>query len=328
MKTAFRISLFLMLLLYTTNGFSQGLLDRVARKAARKAEQKVEDRIEKKVEEGIDKSLDQIEDSIFYDEEEPEDGSVASMEARERKRTNEILKKMGVSSEPVPIAEKYHFSSKMCIHYQTIDDAGNVKDEGEVITYISPGEKTFAYEFVSGNFQRDEIPSKGIFIMDYLNRATIILSDENGEKSGLVYGSNFLDDSMIDDKDDFSAENEEDLDYINPYYTKTGRTKKIHGYRCDEYAFDNVEGEGSFWVTEQFDWDARDTFSAIFSSGFYFHGNAGGVLMEITTKDKNTGEQNLMKVTELNQDASVSFVPGEYQLTNFGAVNIDDDEVE
>ncbi len=327
MKTAFRISLFSMFLLFATNSFSQGLLDRVARKAAQKAEQKAEDRLEKKIEEGIDESLEEIEDSIFS-EEESVGSSVSFIEDRERKGTNAILKKMGGLSEPVPIAEKYHFSSKICMHYLTLDDKGNVKDEGEVITYTSPGENTFAYEFASGSSQRGESVSKGIFIVDYLNRATIILSDENGEKSGLVYGSIFLEDSKIQDQDDFSAYGDDDLDYINPYYKKSGRTKMIQGYKCDEYSFNNDEGEGSFWVTQQGDLEARNKFSAIFRSGFNFYGNTGGVLMEIITKDKTTGEQNQMEVTELDHKAEVSFVPGEYHLTNLGVAKFDSEMVE
>jgi len=115
--------------------------------------------------------------------------------------------------------------------------------------------------------------------MDYANGATIILSDQDGKKTGVVYGIKFFEEGIEDD-DDYVGESEEELDYMNPNYKKTGRTKNIAGYKCEEYVFDTEEEKGSFWVTDKAGWKANDTFSAIFRAGLYSRGVYQGMLME------------------------------------------------
>ncbi len=325
MKNKMNLLCLLFVFLLSTTVLGQGFLDRVAKKASQKVEQKAEERAERKMDEKIDESFDKMEESMEGREEETE-ASSETKEARDRKRMNSLMKKMGVSSEPVPIADKYHFSSKMSMHFKNLESNGKVIDEGDVVTYLSPGEKNFAYEFTSGSPSGREGPKKGVFIMDYANGATIILSDENGKKTGVVYGIKFFDEAMEDDDDGYVEEYEEDVDYMNPQYKKTGRTKNIAGYKCEEYAFDNEEEKGSFWVTKDAEWKTNDTFSAIFRAGLYSHGVYNGMLMESESTDKGTGEKNMMQVTELNDKASVNFTPGDYELTNLGSMNFNQAE--
>lgn len=319
MKNRMNLFCLLLVFLFSTTLSGQGFLERVAKKASEKVEQKAEERAEQKMDEKIDEGFDKMEDSLESQEDESDaETSTGNSEARSQKRMNALMKKMGVSSEPVPIADKYHFSSKMNLHFKNLESNGKVKDEGDVVTYLSPGEKNFAYEFSSGSPSDREGPKKGIFIMDYVNGATIILSDEDGEKTGVVYGIKFFDDAIQDDDDEYV---EEDVDYVNPQYKKTGRTKTIAGYKCEEYAFDTEEEKGSFWVTDEAEWDANDTFSAIFKAGLYSHGVYKGMLMESESTDKETGETGMMQVTELNDKVSVDFNPGDYELTNLGSMD-------
>ncbi|WP_010663299.1 hypothetical protein [Marinilabilia salmonicolor] len=313
-KMNFTVLLLLLMLPITVTG--QGFLERVARKASEKVEQKAEEKADQKLDEKIDEGFNSLEESVDNGEEE----AAAPGEERSRKKMSALMEKMGVSSEPVPISDSYHFSSKMNMHYKNMDNRGQVTDEGDVVTYLSPGEKNFAYEFISGNPSHREGPQKGIFIMDYANGATIILSDDNGEKTGVVYGIKFFDEAIEDDSETYEEETE-DSDLYDSRYKKTGRTKMIAGCKCEEYAFDTEVDKGSFWVTKEAEWKANDTFSSIFKAGLYSHGIYNGMIMESESLDKETGETNMMQVTELNDAASIRFVPGDYQLTNLGSVN-------
>lgn len=327
----------LLAFLFSTAVSGQGFLDRVAKKASEKVEQKAEERAEKKMDEKIDEGFDNLEESMEGSEEEAKTSS-GNRDARNQKRMGALMKKMGVSSEPVPIAEKYHFSSKMSMHFKNLESNGKIKDEGDVVTYLSPGDKNFAYEFISGKPSGHDGPKKGVFIMDYGNEATIILSDENGEKTGVVYGLKLFEEGMEGEDDGYVEEYEDDVenyedegDYMNPHYKKTGQTKNIAGYKCEEYVFDTEEEKGSFWVTEEAEWKTDDTFSAIFRAGLYSHGVYKGMLMESESTDKETGERNIMQVTEINDKASVDFIPGDYELTNLGSIDFNqagEDKVE
>lgn len=309
--------IFLMFFSVSSMTFSQGFLERVAKKAAERAEKKSEERAEKKMDEKIDEGLDKAEDSLEGSRGEQSPG-----------RMEEMLKKMGVSSEPAPIADKYEFSSKMTMVFQNYGRNGKIKDEGEVVTYISPGQRNFAYEFLSGRPDDRRGPSKGVFIMDYENGSTIILSEEGGEKTGVVYGIKFFDQAVEGDDAEYTEEYEEeqDINYMNPEFKKTGRTKTILGYKCEEYAFDNEETEGSVWITEKLDWKSEDTFSAIFKSALTARGVYNGMMMESESKDKSSGEVNKMKITEIDDKANKVFSPGDYQIVNMGSMNFNQGE--
>jgi hypothetical protein len=306
----------------TPEAYSQGLLERMAKKVSKKVEKKAEEKAEKKVDEKIEEEFYRLEDSLEYD-----DGELQEQHSQDRdeQRMKAMMKKMGMSSEPVPIAEKYRFASKMTMHFQNFDSNGTIKDEGDVVTYISPGEKNFAYEFVSGAPDDRREPEKGTFIMDYENGATIILSNEDGKRTGVVYGIKFSEGDPTEegewDEEDF--EDESDVDYIKQNLRKTGRTKNILGYKCEEYVFDEEDEKGSFWITGKTGWKNSNAFSSIFGSAMYMHGIYGGMLMESESTDKETGEKSKMKVTELNDDANVTFVTSDYELTNFGSMNFD-----
>jgi hypothetical protein len=49
------------------------------------------------------------------------------------------------------------------------------------------------------------------------------------------------------------------------------------------------------------------------------------MLMESESTDKETGEKNMMQVTELNDKVSVDFMPGDYELTNLGSMSFNED---
>jgi hypothetical protein len=326
MRNVFTLFCWLLIFSVTSESYSQGFLEKMAKKASEKVEKKAEEKAEKKMGEKIDGEPDIIEDSLTHDDSEQ---LKQHSKDRDEQRMKAMMKKMGMSSEPVPIAEKYRFVSKMTVHFQNFDNNGTVKDEGDFVTYISPGEKNFAYEFVSGVPDNRRGPEKGIFIMDYENGATIILSNEDGKRTGVVYGIKFSEDELKEEREGYEneSEDESDIHYIKPDFKKTGRTRDILGYKCEEYVFDEEDEKGSFWVTKKTGWRNKDVISSIFSSSMYMHGIDGGMLMESESTDKETGEKSKMKVTELNDDANVTFIPSDYELTNFGSMNFDQEKM-
>lgn len=327
MKSFVNILCLMLFLSFSATVWSQGFLERAAKRASQKVEQKAEKRADEKIDEKINEGFDDAEASI-EGEKDSETSDVKKKPDRSQAIMAAMMKKEGFSSEPLSIAESYHFSSKINMHYVNLNKNGKVKDEGDVVTYLSPAKKNFAYEFVSGKPQQKDSPAKGVFIMDYLNNATIILSDDNGERTGVVYGLSSFNDSLYTEDYEEDYEEGSDLHYANPDIKKTGRTKNILGYHCEEYVHDTEEEEGAFWITKEVKWKTGDSFSAIFNSAMYSKGVYNGMLMESESRDKETGEVNRMQVTEMNEDADVTFVPGEYQLTNLGTVSFNSDEKE
>lgn len=299
---------------------AQRILDRAINKAKQKIEQKAEEKVEQKVDEKIDQEIEKLEEKNRKEitEEQPRETG----DERAQRRMQGILKGIGVTGEPVPYDESYTFSTKIQMHIETIDKNGKKISDGEFITFMNPKDANFAYEVVSGDVGSK---GKGIFILDFKNKASIILSDEGGKKTGLVYGLDF----MVDEnaaKEEYAKEEIENTEFttLNPYVSKTGKTKKIQGYSCDEFHYNNPEEkqEATYWITKDLNLKTRDFFGSLFNAATFSHGMGWGYLMESESIDKETGEKTKMLVTDLSTNAGKNFILAGYQVTNIGNINI------
>lgn len=241
MKLLLKFSLLILFAAFFTQpAHSQKLLKKLQEKVQERVEKKVEDRANKKVDEVIDKQLDKIEESL-ENAERNNSGSKSSSSDREREeRIQNILKGIGVSGEPVPVADSYNFNHLIQMHVESFDNSGKKESEGEFITHLSTDSKSMAYQVVSGNMGS---PGQGMFIIDAENGATIILNEEKGEKTGIVYGMGAFFSSIGEAYEEETQEETPEAYLANPNVKKNGRTKTIAGYKCDEYRYSDEESE-------------------------------------------------------------------------------------
>lgn len=314
------LSVFAILVIHTANG--QRILRNIRQKVEERVEKKVEERAEEKVDEAIDKQLDKMEEALENDAD-----SVKPSTGEERQqRMQNIMKGLGMSGEPVPVADSYKFNHLIQMHVESFDANGSKESSGEFITHINPESQSMAYEMISGDMGN---PGQGTFIIDADNSATIILSDENGEKTGIVYGMGNFFESM-----DESWEEDADLDatpdsYLaNPNVNKTGRTKTIAGYKCEEYKYNDETTESNIWITKDLKLNTRDFFSTLFKTSLYSHGIPWGYMMEVTSTDKETGEKSFMQVTKVNENSNKNFSLSDYKITNLGSFNMPEEKNE
>lgn len=296
----------------TSSANAQSLMERMAKKAAQKLEQKTEDRIERKIDEGIDRSLDNVEESVKSDNKESQ-SSTNNSEENSQKKLDEMMKRMGISSEPVVYADSYIFTSSMKMNIKTVDKKGKTLSNGDMVSYLSPNNNQMAYEFVSGNVDVKNAPqNKGVIILDFANHSTLILSNDNNEKTGIAYGTPDLF-KEVSEVEDF------DKDDVPTNYKKTGRTKSILGYKCEEYEYADETTKGSFWLTNDYKATRSSGLPALFNRIGVAFGNANGFLMSSESTDLKSGEKSIMEVTEINPKQEVGFNTKEYQITNVGS---------
>ncbi len=300
----------------------QGFLERVAKRAAEKTTKKAEDKTNEKIDKKIDDSFNAAEEALEGNQGSESPDSNLNKEERDRQRMSNILGKVGVSSEPVNMADNYHFSFMLKMNYQTLKKNGKIEDEGEIVTYTTPGEPNFAYEFLSGEPKNNEAPAKGLFLMDFTNNVTLILSEEDGKKTGIAFGM-----GNLTDKETWKDLDKEDQETLEPGYThpdvkKTGRTKNILGYKCEEYEYADDEGQANYWVTNDLKRSTRDIYSSIFQSSMFTGGLYNGFLMESEYSDLKSGEKSTMQVTEVDESVNKTITPKEYDVMNVGSFNI------
>ncbi len=305
---------------------AQSLMERMAKKAAEKLEQKTEDRIDRKVDQSIDKGLDNIEESASANQTDPQAANKNS-DAASQKRMENFLGKLGISSEPVKYADAYTFNASMRINIKTFGKNGKLKSDGEMVSYLSDNNKYMAYEFVSGDINVDNAPkNKGIFILDYANQATLILSEDNHKKTGVAYGlTDGFEDGTYGEEvyaDTEASAEDVDWDYTASKLKKTGRTKNILGYKCEEYEFSDEESKGAVWITKDYKAARSTAVPSMFNWTALTYGQTSGFLMASESTDLKSGEKSTMEVTEINNNRNTSFNTQQYEITNLGSIGM------
>lgn len=303
------------LLVQPTQG--QNLLKRLSDKAKKKVEKQIEDSAEKKMDEKIDEGFEKIENSLENDN---DADSTQKQTNATQKRMQGMLEGFGISSEPVAYNQMYKFDHLIQMHIESFNKAGKITDKGDIITHFNPETNDMAYEVISGNLTKS---GQGMFIFDTNNGAMIMLSDEKGEKTGMVYGMGSFFESVgkaYNEEVDLSESPETYL--ANPNVKKTGKTKKIAGLHCEEYLYTDENTKTEVWITKDLKMNSRDFFSTIFKASLYSHGMAWGYMMELNSLDKSTGEKSTMTVTKVDENSNVLFKLNEYQITNLGSLQI------
>jgi len=324
-KTLF-ITTLTLVLIQPANG--QRLLKNIQRRAQQHLEQKVEDKAVEKIDEKIDEGIDKMIDSLATDQDEPasvnEENSTSRSKSDEE-RMRKLMKGLGMSGEPVPVADSYNFNYLVQMHVEEFDKDGKKTSEGEFITHLNPDSKSMAYQMISGDMGE---PGQGMFIIDAENGATIILSDENGEKTGIIYGISAFFEGMGEAYEDTILDETPEAYLANPNVKKTGRSKKIAGYTCDEYVYTDEESESHIWITKDVKMNTQDFFSTLFKTSLYSHGIPWGYMMEATSDDKETGEKSYMQVTKVDENSNVKFNLADYQITNLGSFQMPEQDEE
>nr|WP_319401132.1 DUF4412 domain-containing protein [uncultured Carboxylicivirga sp.] len=289
---------------------AQSFLEKMAKKAA----EKVEKKSEQKTEEQMDKKLDQMFEEAFESEE-----SDSAEEVDPSATWAEKLAGMGYAGDPVNIEDTYTFSSSITMHMTSVDENGQ-SSSGDVKIYTNTNQQTFAYEFTSDQSQINDDTEVGLMIMDAKNKANIILNDD--DKTGIVYGVDGAIDESILGEDSDDEDMPENIDYADPRISKTGNTKTICGYKCDEYTYKDEESTGLLYLTKEIDWDSENFMTTIFKSAMYSHGILNGFLMASEDTDLSTGEKSTYEVTQINSNDKSSFSMSDYKITNMGSFSM------
>ncbi|MDF2158069.1 DUF4412 domain-containing protein [Algoriphagus sp. CAU 1675] len=236
--------------------------------------------------------------------------------ALEKKAENEAEKSMtawmeGLGNQAETLAE-YNFSGFLTMEVTSKSKNGKSDDPVRFKNLISETGDYSGMEIIDPK----NSDSKTTLILDPNNMATIILLTEGDQKSSLSYSTDSEQFPL-----DLNDSNSEDYKADNFHLEKTGNTKTILGYECEEYAFSNEEGEGTYWVTLEpiegynlfFPGSSNPMISnkSIDRYSGMFENIPSGSFMEMQFMEKN-GNQTEMKVVEIELSHKTNFQMTDY----------------
>ena len=204
----------------------------------------------------------------------------------------------------VDYEENYSFDAFIQMEVSEYNKNQKLKDKMMYDSYINKEAVDYAMVFTDKD-------TKSTIIFDTKNSAMLILSDSDGEKTGFAMG---IDPEDLADKVEEQVE-ESGVDSYAPY--KTGKTKDILGYSCDEYLVEDESSEAHMWVSEKLGKQVRREMlnnQQTFGAAFYHAAYMNGMVMEYDFLEKDNGDRTVMVVTDIDLNRSNTISTSNYSV--------------
>lgn len=290
------------------------LLNRLKNRAKKAAENKVEEKISNEVEKAAEQAVEKSWQSIFGEEFGSEgDGmnisfTMNSNAATEDVYTFDVVTTMEVESHTE--GEKSDGPMIMRMHFSEAGSYSGTQFSGE---------------------QMDNSEGEMFMIYDLKNESMVMLMDSEDGKYSFAYDWKQAQ-SLMQDFEKMEKENEMDSDEEEPdmdsepdemQNVREIGTKTIAGLECRGYLSESDGTRMEYWVTEDQEDLGVYKMLRINEQTKELRGNvpdnypAGGMLMEMTQEDLNSGQITTMKVTDIKKNASVSYSMSDYPPMSF-----------
>lgn len=230
-----RILLYTFLLcLVSTSAFAQK-----TERAKRRAERRANQRIDQKVDEAVDKVFDGLFGKKKKKEEDKTDAPADAEGTEDNRPGTSILDRLGErDAEWEPVRNDYPMSFRMAM---STTKRGQTE---EMVIDISLGEWKTGYRIINSDGKQGTMR----IILDNQEGTMITITEEEGQQPQGIKMS-----QRMFSRGNVAATVEEKMDDYT--FRKTGRTKVIDGYTCEEYEIEGPEGSGVSWVTNDIELD-------------------------------------------------------------------------
>lgn len=214
----------------------------------------------------------------------------------------------------VEVADSYSFDGYSVIQFTGLDEKGKTIDPFLLTSYLSSDPNITALQFKSEESKKSE---EGTFtlIYDFNLNVSITLMVNDSQKMRMAYG---YDAGMLSAPVE-TSNSIEPMESVT--FEKTGNTKTIHGYPCDEYRIETDENTTLYWVTQSplnsspSFWSQNNPFLTArmkSSNPTMFGQMPTGSMMEAHVTSKKDKSKFDMEVIEIQPTKSQSFVMAEY----------------
>ena len=215
---------------------------------------------------------------------------------------------LGLSGN-VDYNQTYQFSSYIRMEVSEYNKKGDLDEKTLYDSYTDKESLNYAMVFT-------EKGNTSTVIFDSENSSMLVLSNSDGEKTGMAMA---FDEETMAEAEEAEEAYDETASYTYAQY-KTGKTKNILGYTCDEYRVTDEQNEARMWVAEKLRGELRkemlnnqQTFGAIFYHAYYMN----GMVLEYDFLDKDDGDRVVMQVTDIDLNRKHTISTREYAVMSF-----------
>ncbi|WP_425639228.1 DUF4412 domain-containing protein [Algoriphagus yeomjeoni] len=292
----------LLLLFITSFSFSAEaqFIKKIQKAANRGVEKAIQNKVEKEATKMTEKQLEKLFSDMYGD------GS-------DRSSTGgfDMSKVLGGLGEPVDTEDEYEFFGYLVLEMVSTNEKGKTEDPFLLKSYLAESTDYTGMELIDPKNPK----ATTSMIFDVKNQASIVFLENKGEKSSFAYKLDMDDlDEMVDEKIESNS------DEYDVTIEKTGNSKDILGYACEEYHVVSEDGEGYYWLTDKpiggyaSFWGTNSpmmTSKAQERYAQHFKNMPEGNFMELTFTSKDS-EKVEMKVIEIDESSPKSLTMADY----------------
>jgi hypothetical protein len=254
-KTLFLLFAFMLVLPAASDGQVGNLLknklNRVVNAGTKTLDKEVNKEIDTAVEKGVLNARDKAETRVENNSQ-TKPGQPSQEEGTEVNNQNNTgqgglnLGKLMANKVDLKYNEEYSFSSRIYMQTETYDKKDVLKMD--FYMYYSSSSPSVGVETRAINTQESgDVPIASSMVMDGENKCFLMLTDVNGMKMGII--SSVPDENAVTtDKNGKPVEKPKP-----PTVIKTGNSKVIAGYKCEEYLYKDADNKTSAKI-----WHSKD----------------------------------------------------------------------
>lgn len=293
------------------------LFNRLKDRAKKAAEDKVEEKLSNEVEKAAERAVEKSWQSIFGEEFGQEGDGINVSFAMNSNAVTE---------------EAYNFDVITTMEVQTVQENGN-SDGPMIMEMHFNDDESYSGTKFSGD-QMDEAEGSMFMIYDLKNESMVMLMENEDGKFSFAYDwkqarmlAEDFEKTESDQEMDTAPEietNSDDDEYadIQQNFEEIG-TKTIAGLECKGYRSETEDSSIEYWVSEDEDVGIYKMLR-VNEQTKHLKGNVPdnyptGTLMEMVQENLNNGEKTTMRVTDINKNASVTYLMSEYPAMSFGS---------
>lgn len=207
------------------------------------------------------------------------------------------------------IKSEYVFTDNMKVEITNYKKDGKVDGDPVQVRYMFSSEKVVGME-TSTTDSKSKKTTTTKSVVDVEKKQMIMLTEDEGNKTGMVIKYN---------PEKWADKNEKDSTKA-PKFVKTGRTKVILGYTCEEWVSTDEKGNKTeVWMAPNLTLDIAGA-QQMFAGQMKMDAPSGdfpkGTMLEMTNYEKN-GEKTTFRVLEINLKQTTSIKTSDYTFMGF-----------
>lgn len=212
--------------------------------------------------------------------------------------------------------DEYNFTGRIYMVMETYDKKDVAKSD--FYTYFNTNTLNAGIEVKIANPEKGEAPLPTQFIFDNDNRCFMMLIQSEDSRTGII--STIPDDSTMNAQ----AKNLKSQEKTPATVTKTGNTKMIAGYKCDEYKIveEGDEGYSNVWMTKdvKIKADKKNWGKTGIPNYYGYPGFENSFMLAMEGYDKDNKLEMKMETKEINENFkhSISTIGYSFIKMNFG----------